>query len=69
MLVAVGLGRRGGDGGVVGVEGRAGGRKGRSDGAVVDAVHVLVRRHGARDLEELGKHQHGDPEELERYPH
>lgn len=37
-------------------------------GAVADAVHVLVRRHGAGDLHELHKEEHTDPRQLQSGP-
>lgn len=53
------------------VEGGAGGGEGAVEGGgrvIVDAVHVFVRGHRARDLDELDKEEHGDPGKLKRGP-
>ena len=53
---------------MVRVEGGAGGGEGGRSVGVVDAVHVLVGGHGARDLDELHEEEHADPGELQCHP-
>lgn len=61
--------RRGRERRVVGIERSAGGCKGSGQGGVgADARHVLVRGHGAGDLDELRKHQHRHPRQLKGCP-
>ena len=53
---------------MVGVKRCAGRGEGSDCGAILNTKHVLVSRHGSRDLEELGEEKHRDPEELKADP-